>query len=310
MRLALASLIALLLATSAQAATMVRWPAPVPSGDGRHIAAWTDAQDRVHVLRDADERDSVIATLPDEHCYDGVVGGGRLATLCRSPVAPLRLLDLSSDRWSAISDESAIGDAMASLTQGEDPFRIGGLGMHAVELYSLNRAGVTTAVFSLNTGVRLALPRGVHETTGVDVPGGVARICSPLSVRRYRYDNYGSIERLPYPVVYRRPVLLTSTDKGLLLERCGSRKVRNLGPIEGVPILTRRYIAWSDRLHLFVRDRATARTRRWRVPTIGSPPTVTGTQRRIWVDEVGSTDHPLVFMLDLGASRHGHPERG
>lgn len=302
--LALVLILACAPIADAHAESIKRWPFAMPTTDGQHTAAWSDSDGAVHVLTDTAVRDHVIATVPAHHCSAAAaLAADRLAFMCAWAFreAPVRLLEIASGQWSTISDEQPIVDAMDQLGPEDDGYHIAGLGSHDIQLDSLNRAGTKTRVFSLETGQQVALPQGVRQTVDLNAPGGIAHICAPLRVSRYSFNNYGGVDWLPEPVAYRRPLLVTLTAR-LLLERCGSRAVHDLGPSASVPIVTKRYIAWSDyqsRLH--VRDRATGRTRRWTMPVNGAGPRLVGTEHRIWVDDTSTLGRPLIAYVNVGS---------
>ncbi|WP_445150114.1 hypothetical protein [Baekduia sp. Peel2402] len=260
-------------------------------------AAWQSA-DGTHVLRDDQPLGGEAVLHPPAGCRLGGLTATDVAYACPTE-SPDFLRVWLQDRGTTALRSNAIG--FLNSGAGGEAYELSGIGAALGTIYTTGGAHVDeqTEYRRLSDGRTVRPKPSAHRALSLDAASGTVKLCAPLAVGTHVVSGYDDFDRAPYRYTaydasyYRAPWLVTIRRGRVLLKRCGTRTVRDLGVISSAPgdlrlVLTRRYVAWMAdyssstlTIHRFA-DHATFRS----TTTLGPyARTLTATDRRLWIGD-------------------------
>lgn len=284
---------------------LVPFPADaLPITDGTTVAIWRSQSAGDRTLRVLDERRSLdeTRTLPAPSCRPAATDGERLALDCQR-----NGYDEGSYRLASLADGAETVPAGNAQVQrdigryGANPrslVTLTGLGRRLVEFSFNGRTGDVTLRYDATTGRIARGRRDVPSVSSLDSARGSVPLCRGLRISSHLEMPFITMVRVPDLAAYQRKRLLLRHGSEMRLATCGRRGFRVLGQATAmVPVLTRRYAAWTTRSRLYVYGLRTGRTQSYPLtPSVNQleVPRLVGTDHRLWIDD---TDGIRVLAL-------------
>jgi hypothetical protein len=266
----------------------------LPSALTESAAAWRTMDGQTHVLADDQPLDAETRFSAPPECRLGGLTAAVVGYGCATDRTGVRRLWLA-DRGSGALRSSPVG--FLDEGGGGQLYDVTALGTALAEVHT--GGGVHVDAYSdyyrLTDGRRIRAPRpSAHRVVSLDAASGTVRLCAPLAVGTYRETVYDELDDDPYTynandlAAYRPPWLATVHRGRLLLKRCGSATVRDLGPAtqDTALQLTARYVAWSRGSHRAVHVRRLGE--RTTLTFNGVSGALAGTDHRLWVGDAAT----------------------
>jgi hypothetical protein len=253
------ALAALVLATApAAGATTPRLTAVAafPTVTTAASAAWQDRSGATHVLRDDQPLGGETVLHPPAGCVVGGLTASDVAYGCPTDKPDFVRVWLQDRRTEALRS-SPIG-----FQQGGGAgqfYELRGIGSKLGGIFTSGGPHVdaSTEYRRLADGRGIAPPRpSAHRVVSLDAASGTVRLCAPLSVGTHVEEGVDEVngeyaDTVSDRALYVAPWLATIHRGRVLLKRCGSHRVRDLGEAYGddddtLLFLTHRYVAWAS----------------------------------------------------------------
>lgn len=286
-------------ATAAHAAPTAPRLVAVPAGATvatAGSAAW-QAGDGTHVLRDDQPLGGETVLHPPDGCRLGGLTATDVAYACTTETTEFFRVWLQ-DRGTTALRSDAIG--FLNSGGGGEAYALSGIGAALGAIYTSGGAHVDaqTEYRRLSDGRTVRPKPSAHRVLSLNAPSGTMKLCVPLAVGTHRatgYDDlYGEYHYTAYDdTAYRAPWLVTIRRGHVLLKRCGTRMVRDLGAAFNARedqrlVLTRRYVAWMADYTaptLIVHRFADHATFHYNTTLEPYGRTLTATDHRLWIKD-------------------------